>query len=142
MKITKEIEQTVHSNAETHFHCTYEIPLHPHLYRYQNSYIWRMNFAQHIRVNIRISSKLVLLLSLPPFNSDSDCVNLLECGMKLHDWQNLYLALQENVVFLTEKFAAHDTDLWGKLYGFIHYNIQYVVFIVTCITLEWQLDIS
>jgi hypothetical protein len=48
--------------------------------------------------------------------------------------------VQENVVFLTQKAIAHDT--WGKLCGFIHYNVQYVVFIVTYITLKLQLDIK
>jgi hypothetical protein len=32
--------------------------------------------------------------------------------------------------------------VWGKLCGFIHYNVQYVVFIVMYITLKLQLDIK
>jgi len=31
--------------------------------------------------------------------------------------------------------------VWGKLCGFIHYNVQYVMFIVAYITLNWQIDI-
>jgi hypothetical protein len=32
--------------------------------------------------------------------------------------------------------------MWGKLCGFIHYNVKkYVVFIVAYITLKWQFDI-
>jgi hypothetical protein len=29
--------------------------------------------------------------------------------------------------------------MWGKLCGFIRYNVQYVVFVVAYITLKWQL---
>jgi hypothetical protein len=30
--------------------------------------------------------------------------------------------------------------MWGKLYGFINYNVHYLVFIVAYITLKWQFD--
>jgi hypothetical protein len=42
--------------------------------------------------------------------------------------------------FPKQKAIAHDTQ--GKLCGFIHYNVQYVVFIVMYITLKLQLDIK
>jgi hypothetical protein len=32
--------------------------------------------------------------------------------------------------------------MWGKLCGFIHYNVQYMVFILTYVTLKLQLDIK
>ncbi len=32
--------------------------------------------------------------------------------------------------------------LWSKLCGFIHYNVQYVVFIVACIALKLEFDIG
>jgi len=47
---------------------------------------------------------------------------------------------QENVVFL-EKTPWHMACVWGKLCGFIHYNVQYVVFIVAYVTLRQQFDI-
>jgi hypothetical protein len=31
-----------------------------------------------------------------------------------------------------------DTSEWSKLCGFIHYNVQYVMFIVAYITIKWQ----
>ncbi len=31
--------------------------------------------------------------------------------------------------------------VWDKFRGFIHYNVQYVVFIVTYIILKWKFDI-
>jgi len=44
------------------------------------------------------------------------------------------VSVQENCVFLTQKPVAHH-KVWGKPCGFIHYNVQYVVFIVVYITL-------
>jgi hypothetical protein len=49
-----------------------------------------------------------------------------------HDMWKCEQSLQENVTFPTQKVVAHDTC--GKLCGFIHYNVQYVMFIVTYIT--------
>jgi len=34
------------------------------------------------------------------------------------------------------------THVWGKLCGFIDYNVQYVVFIVTYFILKLQFDIK
>ncbi len=47
---------------------------------------------------------------------------------------------QENVVFLGKKPWLM-ARVWGKLCGFIHYNVQYVVFIVAYVTLRQQFDI-
>ncbi len=47
---------------------------------------------------------------------------------------------QENVVFLQKKPWLM-ARVWGKLCGFIHYNVQYVVFIVAYVTLRQQFDI-
>jgi hypothetical protein len=44
------------------------------------------------------------------------------------------------VVFL-EKTPWHMACVWGKLCGFIHYDVQYVVFIVAYVTLRQQFDI-
>jgi hypothetical protein len=63
------------------------------------------------------------------------------------------IALQKNIVFRVSqkkkkkqtnkqtnlKFMTH---VWGKLCGFVHYNVQYVMFIVANVTLKWQFDFS
>jgi hypothetical protein len=47
---------------------------------------------------------------------------------------NANSTLHENVVFLTQKAEIHATCV-SKLCGFIHYNVQYAVFIVMYVTI-------
>ncbi len=88
-----------------------------------------------------------------------ECLNIM--GTKspwskfwIHPWKD---EVQEEHVWLksswwkiktptTKSSFLHiiDRDLkhmWGKLCGFIHYNVQHVIFIVTYITLELQLTL-
>ncbi len=53
---------------------------------------------------------------------------------------NVFLLLQKNVVFFTQKlqFMIHVTYI---LCGFIHYNLQSMVFIQVYITLKWKFEI-
>jgi hypothetical protein len=46
----------------------------------------------------------------------------------------------ENVGILTEK-AGTSCCTWNRLRGFIHYNVQYVMFNVMYMTLNLQLDV-
>jgi len=47
-------------------------------------------------------------------------------------WNEL---VEKNVICLTQKVMTH---VWDKLFFFIHYNVQYMRFIVTYITLIWK----
>ncbi len=56
--------------------------------------------------------------------------------------KNLNTLLQKKCVFSYIYKPWFVTHVWDKLCGFIHHNVKYVMFIVTCITLIVHVDIQ
>jgi hypothetical protein len=50
-------------------------------------------------------------------------------------------ALKEKFCDFSHTKSYSSPHMLGKLCGFIHYNVQYVMFTGTCITSKWQFDI-
>jgi hypothetical protein len=76
----------------------------------------------------------------------SQCTSLIKCFFFQAKSHNgiMILSFHYKIMwflwFLHTK-SCNSWHVWGKLFGFIHYNIQYVVFIVAYITLKWKLEI-
>jgi hypothetical protein len=63
------------------------------------------------------------------------------CDVILRVMGNCVSALKEKFCDFSHTKSYSSRHMLGKLCGFIHYNVQHVVFIGTCITSNWQSDI-